>query len=328
MARERQWDSLVCIVACGLLGLLAASPSRAASGSKNAMESAMAEVAGPLGTQLAESGLRKLAIAEFTDLNGYRSALGPFLADELMQRLFEAQPRVFDFVDQRKLSNSLGGQNTDGPVFDAAGIAAIGKSLGVQAVIVGTLSDLGEEIKVSIRVLATDSAQVAAVAAAKFPREGAAEALLRQKGSSFASAPSHRQIQTSKAFFKNDFLLVTAESISLSSKKDWIHLALAIENLTDQELVLRAAYRAASVTSHAGDKFWSRELEGIVDDWNNKWTTFAPRSRSVIAFSFSAHDRVAKEGYYSFSTTLHRRSSENKYINFSVGIPGIQLSLH
>ncbi len=52
----------------------------------------MKEVAASLGPSLSESGLKKLAVVEFTDLNGYRSALGPFLAEELTTQLFEAKP--------------------------------------------------------------------------------------------------------------------------------------------------------------------------------------------------------------------------------------------
>lgn len=325
MVRKRR-HRLVYTVAFGLVGMLVAPAILAATENKNAIESAMDGVARSLGGQLAESGLRKLATAEFSDLNGYRSALGPFLADELMHRLFAVQPGVFDLIGHQQLAQSLEGRDTTPASLDAGALAAIGKALGVQAVVVGTISDLGEEIKVSISVLTTESARTAALASARFPRVGQAEALLRQTGSSFPPSAPARYVGNSRAFFKNDFLQVTVESLALSSKKDWVHLALVFENLTDQEVHLRADHdRHASLTSHAGDKFWSRSLEGLVNNWNDIWTTFAPRSRSVVAFSFKVADLEVENGSYSFSTTLQRRA-EKTVTNFSMGIADIQLS--
>lgn len=290
-------------------------------------EAAMKEVAASLGGSLSGLGLKKLAVAEFADLNGYRSALGPFLAEELTTHLFETKPGAFDFVERQQLVKVLEELKlTSSSLFEAGGIASVGKALGIQAVVTGSMADLGNEIKINIRVISVESARIVASASAKFPREESAETLLRQTGGATlrGSGLPGKPAQTSDVYFRNDLVQLTVDSISFSNSRESINLALALENLTDQDLNLHLVCSETSLTSSHGNKYICRNVQGINGEkYYFPWTAFGPRSRSILSFSFDASKNSAAD-YYSFSTVFARPGKEAP-VHFSAGISGIRL---
>ena len=297
-------------------------PARAAE----SLEKAVSAAATSLGEKLSAANLKKIGVAEFTDINGYRSALGPFLADELCGQLLAAPTGPFDLIDRQQLMKELAARNLNVGALDAAGTAEIGKALGLQAIVTGTITDLGQDINVAIRAVSIHSGVIAAAISVRFPRSGAAETLLRQTGGSPgpAGALGRKPTQTTDVFFKNNIVQITVESISLGREKQSVHLVLSLENIFDQDLNLRLDCRDASITSSTGEKYRCVSVEGIDGRWFGDWTNFAAKSRSVITFSFSADGEEAFPGFYSFSATVSRYVKDGSAV-FSIGIPGIRL---
>lgn len=315
-------------LACTLSILMTGSSAKGA----DSLESAMKEVAASLGPSLSESGLKKLAVVEFTDLNGYRSALGPFLAEELTTQLFEAKPGAFDFVERQQLAKVLAEQKlTSSSLFEAGSIASVGKVLGIQAIVTGSIADLGEEIKVNTRVISVESARIVAAASAKFPRKGSVETLLRQTGGvgpPGAGLPA-KQTQTSDVYFANKLLQITVDSISMNSDKDQIHLVLAIENTTSEDLSLSLKSSDASLTASSGESYGCTSVTGFGSNGFWGWTVFSPHSRTIISLSFSPSlfenpKKQMSPGFYSFSASMNRLVDKDA-VSFSVGISGIRL---
>ncbi len=111
---------------------------------------------------LAQEKKSKIAIMAFPDLNGNVSNLGKFIPEELTTRLF--MTRRFEVVERSLLNKLLEEQKLGmSGLVDAGSAAEIGKMLGVDAIVTGTITDMGNMIRINARIIATETAGVFAV---------------------------------------------------------------------------------------------------------------------------------------------------------------------
>lgn len=119
---------------------------------------------------LSDKGKRKIAILEFPNLSGQISKLGKFIPEELTTRLFRTQR--FEVIERQLVNQVLSEMN-----FQASGLVApssaaeIGKMLGVDAIVSGTITDLGQEIRLNARIIEVESANVFAVSSVTIKKE-------------------------------------------------------------------------------------------------------------------------------------------------------------
>lgn len=144
-----------------------------------------------LGQQVSAKAVSKqktsVAVIDFADLNGNISDAGRFLAEELVMRLYETgkikvieRQRTSRFIREQKI-NLLDG-------IDVALAKQIGKGLGVDAVVSGTVTDLGKTLRLNIRIVSTDTGEVVAVVASEINQDESLTRLLSQGTTS--QAPS------------------------------------------------------------------------------------------------------------------------------------------
>lgn len=131
---------------------------------------------------LAEAGkLQKqnLAVVDLTDLQGNVTALGRFIAEELSASLVMAGGvQVVDRNQLKKLfqehSLSMLGLS------DPDEVIRIGNIVGADALVTGSITDLEENVRVTAKVLATNTARVIAAAKTTFPKTGAVAKLMKE----------------------------------------------------------------------------------------------------------------------------------------------------
>lgn len=168
---------------------------------------------------MSDKGTRKIAIIDFSDLDARVTALGQFMAEELTAQLFLVAPGKFEVVERRqllKLEEELAlGQ---AGVIEEKSLKKMGQVLGVEAVVTGSMTDLGNTIKVNARMIAVESAKVFAVAATSIPKTGivadlASKAVERRPGGSApaAAAPAApaskpTRVQAAMSVEVNNFL--------------------------------------------------------------------------------------------------------------------------
>lgn len=123
----------------------------------------------------------KVAVVEFSDLDGKVSPLGKYLAEELTTRLFRAGK--FEIIERKLLAKMLEEQklNVSG-LIDENTAQKIGMTLGVDAITTGTVSDLNTSIKINARLIAPQTGVVFAVASATVPVDKEIAILLHKKG--------------------------------------------------------------------------------------------------------------------------------------------------
>ena len=142
-------DSVTLGVFCVTLFLLSCPSAARAQDLKGAVE----QLARDLGNSVPEGRMLTVAVSDFPDLQGGVSDLGRYVSERLVTRL-SARPEKFRVIERRRLDQVLSELRfnlTD--LVDPAKAEQLGKMLGAQAIVVGTLSDLGNNVDIDARII-------------------------------------------------------------------------------------------------------------------------------------------------------------------------------
>ncbi len=111
----------------------------------------------------------KIAVIEFSDIDGRISNLGKFLAEELTTRLFSTGR--LNVIERQLINNVLKEQKLGMTgVLDEKSTKKVGAILGVDFLVTGTIADLGTDMKINARTIATDTGAVLSAASAVIPK--------------------------------------------------------------------------------------------------------------------------------------------------------------
>ncbi|MCI0330379.1 MAG: hypothetical protein L0196_05425 [candidate division Zixibacteria bacterium] len=144
-------------LAAGLLAILLVCP-----GFASAYEKELNGLAGALTQKLVEGRKKKVAVVDFTDMEGHTTYAGRFLAEELSVQLSSLGSRTeFEVVDRLRLKSLLKEQG-----FEATGWVdpLMGKKLkkaaGINAIIAGNLTPFGDSLHLSVKILDAGNAKI------------------------------------------------------------------------------------------------------------------------------------------------------------------------
>lgn len=134
-------------------------------------------VAASIGSKL-EAERRAVAVVDFTDLQGNATELGRYLAEELSVAL-AVRASGYRVVDRTHLRAILQEHKLAATgVIDPATSRQLGKLAGVDTLITGTLTPLGDSIRLSVKALDAETASMVAATALNIPRTSAIDDLL------------------------------------------------------------------------------------------------------------------------------------------------------
>ncbi len=130
----------------------------------------------------------KIAVVEFTSLEGKTSDLGKYLAEELTTRLFRTGR--FQIVERQLLQKMMDEQKLSASgLVDAGTASKFGRVLGVDALTTGTLADLRTSVRINARLISVETGSVSAAASVSIPMTGEVRTLLNKAD---APAPADR----------------------------------------------------------------------------------------------------------------------------------------
>ncbi len=146
------------------------------------LDEGVAQLANQISKSMQEKQSKKIAIIDFSDLSGNVTALGQFLAEELTTQLFTIAPGKFEVVERRQLLRlqeelALGQKG----LIEEKSLKKMGQMLGVDAIVTGSMTDLGNTVKINARLIGVESAKVFAVAATDIPKTGTVEDLIAKQ---------------------------------------------------------------------------------------------------------------------------------------------------
>lgn len=131
----------------------------------------------------------RIAVSELGSLQQEKSHMGKFVAEELITRLTELgglriveRSQLNRVVNEQKLGTS--------PMLDDDTAARIGKLVGADTILAGTFTDLGRTVRVSIRMIQSNTAEVLSAKSITLLKTEAVAKLLNQKATDAAPAPT------------------------------------------------------------------------------------------------------------------------------------------
>lgn len=169
LARTGRW------AAAGFLCIAAfdGSPSEA-----QGVETGIRDLAAQIIDRSSAAEKTTIAISAFPHNDGSCSELSNYLADELVLSLFGLADGALSIVERSQLDRILSEiELSMTGVVDANTTQELGRIAGVSTLLVGSITDVGDQLRVNARMLDTQTAQVFSAAAVNIPRTATVEAL-------------------------------------------------------------------------------------------------------------------------------------------------------
>lgn len=127
---------------------------------------------------IAKSGKKRIAVVDFTDLQGNVTELGRFLAEEFSVALAGAG-KGFEVVDRTHLKSIIAEHKLSATgIIDPQTARKLGQIAGVEALITGTITPFGDSVRLSAKILDTATAKVIGASTANIAKTKAIEELL------------------------------------------------------------------------------------------------------------------------------------------------------
>ena len=169
-----------------------------------------------------KAGAKTIAVIDFVDLQGDVTELGRFLADELGTTLAMTERR-FKIVDRANLKVLLEEHKLSiSGLVNPANAKKLGQIAGVDAILLGTITPLSDNVQLSVKLIATDTAYVLGASRGTLARTKTIEELLgrgvgddRPRGATPAPPPPRRPAGDGSARYtaQNEWVRVKLKSL-------------------------------------------------------------------------------------------------------------------
>lgn len=249
-----------------------------------------------------------VAVTDFPDLRGMTSDLGRFIGERLTTRLSQF-PR-FRVIERRRLAQVLAELKfAMSDLVDPTKAKKLGRMLGVEGLVVGTVSDLGSTVDIDARIIEIDTGNVLLGASTNISKDPMVAGLM-QRGRAISDKPISAPEREAgkfptprKPYVNFGKLVVTLNSLRLLSDNR-VTVSLGFLNRTKEEFV--AAINTYIHTSYAG-----KEEVFVTDNVGNRypiksassirgtkgpWLTCPPGIEVTATITFSAPRKMRERG--------------------------------
>lgn len=111
--------------------------------------------------QIQQNNKKKIGVIDFTNLEGKVTALGRFIAEEFSVILSDKAGKKFSIVDRTLLNNFLkNNKSTTTLLLEPKTVKKLGSLLGIDVLIMGNLMLFKENIRISLKLLDTQTTEV------------------------------------------------------------------------------------------------------------------------------------------------------------------------
>lgn len=333
---------------------LALTASPAAHGA-DSLEDGVAELAQQIISKSAASERMTLAVSAFPHADDTCSELSNYLVDELVLSLFEVDDGRLQIIERSQLERifaelelSLSG------AVDANTTKELGRIYGVDSLLIGSLTVLGDKLRVISRLIETETGQVFSAAATNIPKTATIVSLMERPaadgctlaGGSRSAEPQQAAAQASATSPKSgsaaaltgavastwdgfpqqtlEGLTATVTSASAStanSQYTFITLSLVVRNTSDHDIRLLLIGPEPRAVDDNGNFYELSEYSGTTmctDLRNNRvqsCMTFEGKNDSVTP---GAYTQVPREGQLSLTYAFWaNKTTPGEIVSFS-----------
>lgn len=162
------------LVAALIVAGLIAIPARVAP-APPALDTSISDLAHAIAESIHGRGLT-VAVPDIPTLDGRLTVLGRYVAEELITALYERGVSVVErsLLDRAMSELQLG--LTD--LMSATAVKRFGRLVGAHAIVVGTLTDVGQSVKLNARIVAVETGQVVGAASGLLALDAQTTAML------------------------------------------------------------------------------------------------------------------------------------------------------
>lgn len=308
------------------------------------METLAQEIAEPL--QQDKKPL--LAVLDFNDLSDCVSAFGRLTAEELVTRLFKTKRvRVVERGLLKKALEELKFNLSE--LVDPTRAKQLGKQVGANAIVSGTITDMGSSVKINARVIEVERGDVLAAAGVEIAKDESVKQLVSQTLScpgrekppqAMKQEEPPKPVPVAKGVKYQEFPEVRVEVESLTAaRSSWGGLVMTVllnyVNKTDKELVIGltdSMNRDTFVLDSKGNRLSFSEGTGLSGSWcgrnwcnpNNTSLLHVP-SKDSAAASLSFAEPCCRPTFEIKKGSMFRFSSQQAFVED--GIPNRALNL-
>lgn len=183
---------------------------------------------------IAKAGKKRIAVVDFTDLQGNITELGRFIAEELSVDLINTA-KGFEVIDRNHLNRILAEHKLSlSGIVDQKTVQKLGQIAGVDALITGSITPLESSIRVVCKVIATDTARVISAAKGDIAKTKAIEELFGKGigiGAPTGSTPS--MLTKSSIRVHADDFIFEVKGCKIAGNK--VKCIIAITNTAEKE---------------------------------------------------------------------------------------------
>lgn len=123
-----------------------------------------------------------------SDLKGNVTNFGRIVSEELITRLY--QTKKFKVIERQQLNKIISEQKLSlTGVVDPASAQKLGRVLGVDSIVFGSISDLVKHLKINARLISTETGEVFAAASVEIVKDEAVSSLMGDGTAINTSAP-------------------------------------------------------------------------------------------------------------------------------------------
>lgn len=243
------------------------------------IDTGLSDLADKLATQVQGSGKKKVTVIDFTDLEGSSDGeLGKYIAEQLNVDLVMGK-RDFSVLDRANLKSILAEHKlTATGLIDPDNAKKLGQFAGVDALILGTITPKGQSIKLTAKIITTDTAEIVGAARTEFKMDDTVQNLMTQpspqtNAAAFGAGDSDSQTAPAPApavVKKLGDLKVELQSLTIVNNSQYL-LTMALSNVSKRRniyVALRGGFTGnahGSVFDPSGFEFMDsdRDVSGI-----------------------------------------------------------------
>lgn len=299
------------------------------------------QVSAAIATRLETSSRKSVAVIDFTDLDGNVTELGRFLAEELSVALF-ADAKSYAVVDRTHLKALLKEQKLSSTgLIDPQTARQLGKVAGVDTIVTGSLTSLGDSVRVAVKALDTETARMIAATTVDVPRTGAITSLgdVLSPGSTPVTNPTNGRPPrrppapaTVGAAFENDGIAMSARAAVSHDGAYWqASVTLLIENISAEEQYLAVANMQAALSDPQARTWNRKDIVGLPSSAGtpsvDRMTRLPAGGKQTVILTFYAPGQHSPTGPASFAVTLmcwRRKGATVEQL--SVGLPDVAVA--
>jgi len=196
------------------------------------MDTELAKLSDKLATQIKDQGKKKVAVLDFTDVQGGSSELGKYIAEQLTVNLVMGK-RDFSVLDRANLKSILAEHKlTATGLIDPENAKKLGMFAGVDALILGTIIPKGQNTSINAKIITTDTAEIVGAGRAEFTTDNTVQQLAAKPATESNAVDNAKDLNDDKAKVvkKFDDLRVELQSLHVVNGRFQLTMTLINQN--------------------------------------------------------------------------------------------------